>query len=80
MLLQAFVHHFVAIGGFKLELQSGKLQFGPNRRFFSAVWPWNVTDDIEKQQVTSHKDNQAFCIISSQYVTLNLSDGPETAK
>ena len=25
----SFVHHFVAIGEFKLELQSGKAKFGP---------------------------------------------------
>ena len=28
------VHHFVAIGEFKMELQSGNAQFGSNRRFF----------------------------------------------
>ena len=29
----SFVHHFLAIGEFKLELQSGNTQFGSNRRF-----------------------------------------------
>ena len=45
----SFVHHFVAIGEFKLELQSGNAQFGSNSTIFSAVWPWNLTDDLEKQ-------------------------------
>ena len=30
----SFVHHFVAIGEFKLELQSGNAQFGSNWTFF----------------------------------------------
>ena len=30
----SFVHHFIAIGEFKLELQSENAQFGSNRRFF----------------------------------------------
>ena len=35
------MHHFVAIGEFKLELQSGNAQFGWNLAIFRAVWPWN---------------------------------------
>ena len=45
----SFVHHFVPIGEFKLELQSGNAQFGPNSTIFRAVWPWNLTDDLAKQ-------------------------------
>ena len=45
----SFVHHFVAIGVFKLELESGNGQFGSNSTIFRAVWPWNLTDDLEKQ-------------------------------
>ena len=44
-----FVHHFVAIGEFKLELQSGNAQSGSNSAIFRAVWPWNLMDDLEKQ-------------------------------
>ena len=44
-----FVHHFIAIGDFKLELQSGNAQFGSNSTIFRAVWPWNLMDDLEKQ-------------------------------
>ena len=45
----SFVHHFVAIGDLKLELQSGNAQFGSNSTIFRAVWPWNLTHDLEKQ-------------------------------
>ena len=47
--ISSFVHHFVAIGEFKLELQSGNAQFGSNLTIFRAVWPCNLTDDLEKQ-------------------------------
>ena len=45
----SFVQHFVPIGEFKLELQSGNAQFGSNLTIFRAVWPWNLTDDLQKQ-------------------------------
>ena len=45
-----------------------------------AVWPWNLTDDLEKQKGTSSKQHQALCIISSPYVNSNWSYGPETAE
>ena len=45
----SFVHHFIAIGGFKLELQSGNAQFGSKSTIvFSRVtlkfdrWPWKT--------------------------------------
>ena len=45
----SFVHHFVAIGEFKLEFQSGNAQFGYKSTIFLAVWPWKLTDDLEKR-------------------------------
>ena len=45
----SFVHHFLAIGEFKLELQSGNAQSGSNSTIFKAVRPWNLTDDLAKQ-------------------------------
>ena len=47
----SFVHHFIAIIEFKLEfqLQSGNAKFGSKSTIFLAVWPWNYTDDLEKQ-------------------------------
>ena len=47
--MTCFVQHFIAIGESKLELQSGNAQFGSNLKIFRAVWPWNLTDDLEKQ-------------------------------
>ena len=35
-----FMHHFIAIGEFKLKLQSGNAQFGSKSTTFLAVWPW----------------------------------------
>ena len=76
----SFVHHFVAIGEFKLELKSGNAQSGSNSMIFRAVWPWNWMDDLEKQLGTSSRQHQAICIISSSYVNSNLSYSPETVK
>ena len=45
----SFGHHFKSIGEFKLELQSGNVQFGSTSAIFCPVWPWNLTDDLEKQ-------------------------------
>ena len=129
----SFVHHFITIGEFKLELQSGNAQFwskstilepcdldiwpmtlknnrasliyyfklcasfrsywwiqtgvtagntqsGSNSTIIWAVWPWNWTDDLEKQYGTSSKQHQAVCIISSSYVYSNWSYSPEAVK
>ena len=46
----SFVHCFIAIGKFKLELQSGNAQFGSKSTFLLAVWPWNVTNDLENNR------------------------------
>ena len=43
------MHNFVAIGEFKLEVQSGNAQFGSKSTIFRAVWPCNLTYDLEKQ-------------------------------
>ena len=76
----SFVHHFIAICEFKLELQSGNAQFklGQNRPFFFCRvtlkfdgWPW-------KQLGTSPKQHKALCIISSSYVNSIWSYSPET--
>ena len=44
----SFVHHFKAMGEFKLELRFGNAQFGSKSASFCLVWPWNLTDDHEK--------------------------------
>ena len=44
----SFVHHFIAISEFKLELQFGNAQFGSKSAIFSRVtlkfdgWPWKT--------------------------------------
>ena len=47
---------------------------------FLAMWPWNWTDDLEKQWGSCAKHHQALCIISSSYVKSNWSYGSEMAK
>ena len=44
----SFVHHFISIGDFKLEIQFGNAQFGSKSTIFRAVWPCNLTYDLEK--------------------------------
>ena len=44
----SFAHNFIALGEFKL-LQSGNAQFGSKLTNFLALWPWNLTVDLEKQ-------------------------------
>ena len=46
----SFVHHSVAIGEFKLELQSRNTQFGSKSTIFLAVWPRNLMDDLENNE------------------------------
>ena len=60
----SFVHHFIAISEFKLELQSGNTQFRSKSVIFCFAWPWNFTVDLEKQYGTSSMLLQALCIIS----------------
>ena len=43
----SFVHHFVAIGEFKLELQSRNAQSGSNLMIFLSPWPWPLTSDLD---------------------------------
>ena len=46
----SFVHHFISIDDFKLELQSGNAQFGSILTIFRAMWPWNLTDDLKNNK------------------------------
>ena len=43
------MHHFIAICEFKLKIQSGTRPGSKSTIFFSAMWPWNLTDDLENQ-------------------------------
>ena len=46
----SFVHHFVAINDFKLEIQSENAKFGSKSTIFRAVWPWNLMCDLENNR------------------------------
>ena len=74
----SFLQHFIAIGEFKLELESGNVQSRSKSTNFLAVWPWNLTDDLQTHYGTSPKQYQAICIISSSYVNSNWSYSPKT--
>ena len=56
------LHHFKAIGEFKLRKRS--IQFGSKSVIFCPVWPWNLTVELGKQYDTSSMFLQALCIIS----------------
>ena len=45
----SFVHHLIAICQFEMELQSGNTKSGSKSAIFYPVWPWNLTDVLEKQ-------------------------------
>ena len=74
----SFVHHFVTIGEFKLELQSGNTQFGSNSTIFEPcdLEIWQMT--LKNNRAPLH--HQALCIIPSPYVNWNWSYGPEMAQ
>ena len=46
----SLVHHLVAINDLKLEIQSGNAQFGWKSMIFRAVWPCNLTYDLENNR------------------------------
>ena len=74
------VHNFVAIRDFKLELQSRNTQFGSKSAIFCPTRTWNVRDDNEKQQGTSHNQLQALHIVSWPLVYSNCSCSPGMTK
>ena len=41
--------HFIAIRLFEFELPTGNGQIGDKPSVFHTMWPWNLTDDLEKQ-------------------------------
>ena len=43
----SFVLHFIAICGFKMELQYGNAKFGSKSVIFCPVWPWPLTSDLD---------------------------------
>ena len=75
----SFVHHFIIIGEFKLELQSGNAQFGSKSTIFFSrvtlqfdVWPWKTIGH------RFYAILKVLCIISWPLVNSNWSYSPET--
>ena len=46
----SFVHHYNAIGKFKLKFKSGNAQFGSKSTIFLAVWPRNFTVTLKNNR------------------------------
>ena len=46
------MHHFKAIGTFKLGLQSGNTQFGLTFGIFCPLWPWNRRLNLKKNRAS----------------------------
>ena len=47
--MSRFVHYFKAIVEFKLQLQSSYSPEMLELAIFCPMWPWDLTDDLEKQ-------------------------------
>ena len=69
----SFVHHFIAMGEFKLELQSGNTQFGSKSMiFFSCVtlkfgrWPWKPIGHLS-QAISSFVHNFITIYVNSNW-------------
>ena len=59
----SYVCHIIAIHKFILEFSSRNAQIAAKSLIFRPMWPWNLTDDLEKQQGTSTMPLQALCVI-----------------
>ena len=89
-----FVHHFKAIGEFKLELQTGNAQFGSKLAIFCPLWPWNLMDDLENNRAPllryikmcasfqSYRWIQTGVTVRKRSIRFKISDflGRETSK
>ena len=74
----SFVHHFKAMGEFKLEFQSGNAQFGSKAAIFCPVWPWNLTDGPENNRALLLCYFRLCASFQSHSVNSNWSYSPET--
>ena len=76
----SFMDHFLVISEFNFELQSGNAQIRLILAIFCLLWPWNFTDDLQKQKGISFMSFQALCIISLPSVNSNFSYSLESFK
>ena len=72
-----FVHRFIAIGEYRLELQSKNAQFGSKLKIWSRV-TLKFTGRPKKQQGASAMLLQVLCVISQPLANLNWIHSPET--
>ena len=67
----SYVHHFQAIGEFKLVLQSGNAQFGSKSAIFCLVWSLKIDGWLWRKYGTSSILRQDLCIISKPSLDSN---------
>ena len=65
--MSSCMHHFKPLVNSNWSNSPESLISGQDWRFFFAVWPWNLTDDIEKPYSTSSILYQVECIISNHW-------------
>ena len=83
----SFVHHFVAIGEFKLELQSGNVQFmSKSVTFLSSAtlkfdrWPWKTIGHLSYStpsvvhHLYSHWWIQTVVVVRKRPISVKISD------
>ena len=68
----SFLHHFVAIGDFKLELQSGNAQSRSNSTIFRAVWPCEYVNSNWSYSPETVKLGCDLCDLDLWPLTLTL--------
>ena len=68
-------HRWIKTG---VLVQFGNDRFGLKLTIFCPGWPWNLNDDLEKQQGISSMLLQALWLISLPLVNSNWSYYPET--
>ena len=73
-LCASFQNHGWIQTGVTVQKPSIRVKIG----IFCPVWPWNLIDDLGKQQGTSSILHQALCIISKPWVNSKWSYSPKT--
>ena len=68
----SFVHHFIAISEFKLELESGNAQFRSKSAIFLPLWPWPLTSDLDLLQSSYFCQRWSFLKVSWWYDVRNM--------
>ena len=85
----SFVHHFESMGEFKMELQSGNVQFGSKSAFSCPVWPWKLTMTLKNNRApllySTYRQNYppelfvSFCVALHRPVLVRFWSHPLVA-